>query len=771
MEHKAVRLFPVLHTIKPFLCQNHPIIHPDTTAFTKYWEDQEVKCVEGLWGLDKIKGQSEGGYRYMPGNLYYYINICKIEDEGDVGDTVYINPELRDVEWIMAYAWLACRGFSGFEDDTEVTCNRIVKKIEEGAEMSPKELKVLKGLKIKKSDGSYKKYIEAREYLYMTHDKPLGRCIYENESLDLFLMATRGLGKSYFTSHAIIGHEFNFYGKKYYDEKYLINPSGVEIVVGAAQKSKSGDLLRKFERNQDNLKEHLAAWKDDKTFIPGYFWLPTEGTFTPGSKYVHAYEDKVKGTWLRKGSKTSISHVVYTVDNPQAAAGTRPTVMVTEEVGLLGPLLQVIGSNQSCQIRKTKFGSSIYIGTGGNMEKSVEAKIVFEDPNVYNFLPYPDLWENRSKPIGLFIPAYYADSTFKDENGNTDIEAAFAEEVYIRKRLEKANNSSAIDERMMNRPLVPSEMFLNTSGNVFPIAQLRERYNKVDVEGLFELKGTKGWFNYDALGDVTFVPDLNNKLKAIVSTNLDSYQNNYHGAVVMYEDRIDDLPPAKFTRNLYKVVYDPVQDDNGGTSLASIIVYKGYAEKSWDGGMQNTIVCDWIGRFDRVDEIHELALKMAEYYSAKLLPEINIPGIITYAKMRKKYHILQPSPLLAIGKVMQDNKVKYEVGIKMNSQLNLHSEQLLRTWLLQPFRTDEREGDLLTLDTLYSPRLLQEFIQYNRKGNFDHVSSMRLLALWLSQEEEEPIAKVESAQKYDRLNHFIKDLKRRRSKKSIYYEF
>ena len=35
--------------------------------------------------------------------------------------------------------------------------------------------------------------------------------------------------------------------------------------------------------------------------------------------------------------------------------------------------------------------------------------------------------------------------------------------------------------------------------------------------------------------------------------------------------------------------------------------------------------------------------------------------------------------------------------------------------------------------------ILKQLIQYNRKGNFDHISSLKLLALWLSQERRVPI--------------------------------
>ena len=88
MQPKAVKLFPDLHNIKPFINREHPEHHPDSLAYSTYWEQQERRCLEGFWGLDKK--DNIGGYRWMPGNLYYYINFCVIEDEDERGNTVAI---------------------------------------------------------------------------------------------------------------------------------------------------------------------------------------------------------------------------------------------------------------------------------------------------------------------------------------------------------------------------------------------------------------------------------------------------------------------------------------------------------------------------------------------------------------------------------------------------------------------------------------------------------------------------------------------------------
>ncbi len=108
------------------------------------------------------------------------------------------------------------------------------------------------------------------------------------------------------------------------------------------------------------------------------------------------------------------------------------------------------------------------------MEKIVESEIIFRDPEGFRFLPFDNTYEpNDGGKIGWFVPAIYNINQYKDENGNTDIVKAI--EHYNRRR-EKARNArdkSALALEMMNFPLVPSEMFLNTGLNMFPVADLK----------------------------------------------------------------------------------------------------------------------------------------------------------------------------------------------------------------------------------------------------------------------------------------------------------
>ncbi len=557
-------------------------------------------------------------------------------------------------------------------------------------------------------------------------------------------LASRSLGKSFLTA-GILTQCFILYGKKYYDDSYLINPAPIDIAVGSAQTTKSTELLKKVTSIFDHLKTGPGSYGKYDDFIPGYFHLQTMGSLSPSSKspFRHEYEIKEGGTWVKKGSGTKMLHIAWG-DNSEAAVGNRYQMIVCEEVGLADDILQIQGQNRATMIRETKFGSCMYIGTAGNMEKITGSKIMFEDPETYDIVSYPDVWENRIKPTGLFIPAYYRDNAFKDENGNTDVEKAYEQELINRKTFELAQNSTALDNYIMSNPLNISEMFISGVSNVFPVSKLRELEAWVDTKNIFK--------TYASIGDIQWAgPDKRSvrweedtsarrNQRPILNLNLDSYRGNLNSAIVIYEHPTDNIPNPTYYNSLYKVVYDPVADDGGGTSLASILVYKGFAEKDWNGGIQNGIVAEYIGRYDIVDDIHEIAVKIATYYNAMILYENNLPGFKNYCSMNGFVHRLMISPYEAVSKSgIKTFTKKYEFGVHISEGLKTHCEQLIRKMLLEKYRTTEDGKQEENLWKIKSPRLIKELSAYRRDGNFDHVSSLMILVLWLSQEKEKVI--------------------------------
>lgn len=351
---------------------------------------------------------------------------------------------------------------------------------------------------------------------------------------------------SYLTGVGVVLHEWLFDGARIYNKESIENPSVVEILVGAANTAKSKDILDKTELALNNLagpggyvkhpfyKEHMGTLKSNNM----------------NNAFRNEYLKKVGGEWVKKGSMSNIKHVTFTITNPEAAAGTRPNIIVVEEVGLLENVLQVHASNEATMVTDgtNRFGTTIYIGTGGNMDKIVESEILFRDPEANTLLAFDDIYENSGK-IGWFVPAYYMDGSYKDENGNTKIKEAVDHYMKRREIKRKAKSMKAIDGELTNYPLKPSEMFSSNNSNIFPINDLKERLIEIQTQSYKdEDKTLVCELGLDSNGNVFTYPVDSNKVirnfPALKSMDLD-------GAVEIYEEPKKDSEGNVFMNRYY----------------------------------------------------------------------------------------------------------------------------------------------------------------------------------------------------------------------------
>ena len=663
-----------------------------------------------------------------------------------------------DVNWTILNCWFICRGFSGFDGDEEYTSNWTV-KLKEDKLINPNlpdiPLKFLNNLtdNCYKQDGTLKKYIDPLEYLNGTHEVNLGNPLYENNSLNLFLLGSRSGGKSFMAS-ALMEHEWLSDGAKTVED-YLSGNNKVEIFCGSASSGKSSQLLDKFSNSLKNLPGEYF----DREYFPSPFSRTFSGTLKVGNSknpFRFEYEKKIGNSTVKEGTGSLLIHETYK-DNKQAAVGGRYNVLIVEEVGLEDKILTVHGANESTQdMGAGKFGSSFYLGTGGDMEKVIESEIIFRDPEAYDFLGFKDVYEGRGI-IGFFLPSIYTNLAYKDENGNTDVDTALKYEMERREEKKQANNTSAYDEYIMSRPIKPSEMFLSKTGNKFPIVMLREQQASNDRYQFKKHLRTLGHLveDPDFISGVKFKPNFD--LRPIDRFPHDS-KSDLKSAWEFYEH-----PPAgMIPPNLFKIVYDPIRDEGGGTSLAAIYVYKSNNTLDNNG---NEIVAWWVGRYDMPEEIHLNCVLAAKYFNAQVMFENNIIDFKNYCMRTGNYHILAPTPKQIIEKAIKDPTLKYDVGVPMTNPLKQYALRLAQQWLLEEKKKyveeledgTKREIVVRNLNTLKDDLLLEELIQFNDKGNFDRVSAFLLLMLWLEQDKEMIISESEEIVKKTS-NDFYKDL-------------
>lgn len=721
--------FPIIKNRNNFVIGKHTYYNPRSQAFINYWRLHKKRCIEGFWSIDDPEYHIDVNnpvepiecgkkWRFMPPNLYFYVNfgVIKHKPEGSqkTDPKKIVRPYLRDFEWAYFYNFIEARGFSGFSDDDEYTCLEAVDKFEKNEILEDDaDLQVES---IYKKDGSLKKYIPARQYLRQLFDKPMGLPLYENQSKNIMLLGARGGGKSYLTGVGVVLHEWLFDGARIYNKESIENPSVVEILVGAANTAKSKDILDKTELALNNLagpggytkhpfyKEHMGTLKSNNI----------------NNAFRNEYLKKIGGEWVKKGSMSNIKHVTFTVTNPEAAAGTRPNVIVVEEVGLLENVLQVHASNEATMVTDgtNRFGSTIYIGTGGNMDKIVESEILFRDPVANTLLAFEDIYEN-SGMIGWFVPAYYMDGTYKDENGNTKIKEAIDHYMKRREVKRKAKSMKAIDGELTNYPLKPSEMFSSNNSNIFPINDLKERLIEIQIQSYKEVDRTLVCeLGIDSNGNVFTYPVDSNKVirnfPALKSMDLD-------GAVEIYEEPKKDSEDNVFM-NRYYAGTDTYDDDKvvDTISLGSIFIMDSWTRR---------IVAEYTGR-RLTKDFYEITRRLTMYYNAVNNYEQNKKGLFSYYEKVKSLYLLAETPKSlkdeAGTSIIRTGNRKY--GTTTTTAVINYGINLILNWLLEEAYGED--SNISNVFKIKSKGLLEELIKYNPKhGNYDRIFSLIMLLI------------------------------------------
>lgn len=711
-----------------FLITEVEIHHPQSLIYSKYWKRHKKRCIEGFWSIDdpsitinvnedideSIKSDK---WRYMPGNNYFYVNFGTILHQDEKGPKsapkIKMRPKLRDVEWEFYYNWLEARGFSGFSDDDEYTCNRDVLEV-----MSDPSIKI--DSTCYRKDGTLKNYISARNYLRQLHNKPKGFALYQNEARNLLMLGSRGFGKSYMVGIGVVLHELIFDGAKEYNEYTMKNPYKVEIFVGAAIAAKSADILDKTKLAMEHLPGDWAA--NTKEYKPSPFKKQMSGTLNPNNMknpWKHEYQKKVGGSWKTAGTGSNIKHGIYTTENPEAAAGTRPGVMVVEEVGLCGNVLTVHGSNTACQKEGTwKFGSTVYLGTGGNVEKVQETEILFRDPEGFDFLSFDDEWEGLGK-IGWFVPAIYAMNQFKDENGNTDVEKSLEYANKQREKKRKSKDPSALSLEMMNYPLIPSEMFLNAKDSMFPIATLKEQLANVTAN---PYKYTNSYYYIDLIFDATGNLKIEHINQNALETEYPIKDNkNRPGVICIFEMPKKD-GDGNVIRNRYLQGTDTYDDDESSTNS----LFSTWVLDSWT----NKLVAEYTGRRGTKD-VYEIARKLNIFYAAEHNYEQNKKGLYSYYDQKNSTHLLcdTPESLRDVADITISKIGNKRKGTVASTPIIAHGLRLILDWLLEPAYGEDESSNILNLHKIGSIGLLRELINYNPKGNTDRISALIMLMI------------------------------------------
>lgn len=686
---------------KEFLIKEIPNFHPLSGSRIEFWREQKKRIIEGYW---------VGGI-WMPPTLYFYVNLGTIRlNKKRSLVKQYGTPLLRDLEWDFFRYYTEARGFSGFKNDPIYTSNYDV--LTYPVEDLPESCIT--------PDGTPKIFISPEENMSKLHPYNMGPALYENPAKNGLMLGARNTGKSYMVGVGLVLHHFLTDGITEYTEYNIKNPPTVEIIVGAEEAKFSTELLKKTREAFDRLPGAITM--DDRSY-PSPISKQYRGSWEIGKEVIAEYKKKTSGGWSTKGSGSSIKNRTFR-DNPFAAQGTRPILLVLEEIGMFSIAKEVFTNtvdNLRDGLRKT--GTLMMLGTGGDMDSgTIDVSEMFYETEKYDILPRTDYWETNNK-IGYFIPAYLTLNNHKDDNGYTNIETAKKELMDVRETLRRTKGSSdALHKEIQYKPIVPSEMFLSKSANIFPVIELRRRLTEIQTSGEYSFVEKKVDLFFDPTSNYNGINyEINNSLTSI--NNYPWEKEDREGAIVMYEEPF--LSENNTTpEGAYIIGCDPYRDDSQtGESLAAIYVLK--TSKYFNTLGHNEIVASYIGRpYLGKNQVNENLYKLSLFYgNAKIYFENAVGNVKDYFEKIKRLDLLARQPVTIFNK-----KASYNTGEMItygypmsNDKVKWEAIQYLRSWLLEIRDSDTNKRNL---DVIPDPALLQELIAFDMRRNTDRVMAL-----------------------------------------------
>ena len=681
----------------------HPVINKYERL--DFWRLQRRRCMEGYWVAGK----------WMPGELYYYVNFHHINIEKGSYKGLGL-PFLRDIDWLLFYVYTEAIGFSGFSGDDKYTCFRPVKDYEAGL-ITEEEIKIdhctISGIfqedrfnSLKKSDGSFKKYVDAREYLPKIHSGHLGKPLYFNDAKHLMNMSSRGWGKS-MSASGLISHNWLFDGCHDYDayisSKTEKKPLKSETNVGAIDAKYSGDLLAKVQTALENLPDsHTIA---DGRFVKSYPSLLMKeysGSFLP-SKTVTA-----------KDSESTINHRTLQ-DNPLVFNGTRPNRSFIDEVGFVSVLLEAWEAMTATSAAEEVKRHTIYgMGTGGLTAggAAMYAHEIFYNPEAYNCISFDDIWENKGK-IGFFLPATYALNKYKEgPNLITNEERALKSIEAEREAAKKSPTRTKLMGTIINKPLVPSEIFLRLEGSFFPTPELKSRL--ADVESRLVNKDFSYKYELDLI-DGKVIPRASNKIPIREFPLPKGFSMDAPVECWELPKRLADgsIPYGRYISGWDVIDHDGNEDVT--QSLQSIWILDTWTDR---------IVAEYTARTYLVEDYYEQARRLLILYNAICNYEMNKKGPYAHFKNKNSLHLLCETPeILKNQNLVKGSSVgNKSLGTNTNEEVTMFGLREILSWL-ESQAYDEDDG-VRNIDTINSTGLLKELISYSKDINTDRVSGL-----------------------------------------------
>jgi len=389
-----------------------------------------------------------------------------------------------------------------------------------------------------------------------------------------------------------------------------------------------------------------------------------------------------------------------------------------------------------------KTGLFLGFGTGGSTEGDWLAfKDWYYNPSAYDAMEFANVWDPNAmmSAVGFYKPYLQNLEGFDqrgvpgfDVYGNPNYVAAT--NIFIEERKRKKENPKTTHHNYLvycgQFSNMPSESFAVSKENMFSSYELVEHKKRVETDDTLHFH-RDGWV----------VRDTNGKAIFKTNTQLRNEGHEIHSYLPHYKfSTSDDLygcvrewyPPirdesGRIPDGLYRIYYDGVAIDKdiktmrSDSSLDSVIVVMVNNNLVPGGG--EIIVARYIGRTGVLEKTNRLILDLADYYNAKVLPEIDRGNLVQTFKRWRRRDRLVGTPIHVFD-IKQKDGAEVSYGLQIGGGTKkADGLQYFKELLYTKRGVDENANQLYNFHFIYDIPLLEELLLWNPEDNFDGVST------------------------------------------------
>jgi len=447
-------------------------------------------------------------------------------------------------------------------------------------------------------------------------------------------------------------------------------------------------------------------------------------------------EVNIGGRKQKKGLKSRISGMSFEKDPTNGVGG--PCVHFFHEEAGIAPKMNNTYEYVRPALQDGQITTGMFIAAGsvGDLDQCQPLKTYLLKPEENGFLGVEtNLLDDKGTTglCGLFLPEQWGMPPLIDSYGNSQVSEALAAIQAERKQWEKDLEPDQYQLRISQKPTNISEAFALRKASRFPVHLLQQQLRRIgEKEYPYEILELE----HNAEGKLEAVQS---RKQPISEFPLPKNAANKEGALVVWE-----RPQGGVAWGTYFASIDPVSEGKTSTSdsLCSLFVYKnpvevtvikpnGTTEVRIEGGK---LVASWCGRYEDINDTHQLLENVIEWYNAWTIVEVNVSLFIQHMISKRKQRYLVPKDQIVFLKEIGANRHSHQdygwknTGNFFKEHLLNYSIEFCKEVIDQEF---DENGNVIKshygVERIMDPMLLTEMAEYQEGVNVDRLVAFTAL--------------------------------------------